>query len=498
MSRSINITEGMRFGAGVDDVTEEVRGLPIEFDGISDNKGGQFADPKIRMIESQESLMESMNLSVNVSARYLLASADAKLAMAKEHSINQYSLFLLMSVEVKNPPRSMIRPRLTAEAQRIYKNDPEQFRQIYGDFFIDEIYSGGEFFGLFVFETFDEHSHTQLKGSLDGAIGGFFAGGSINASFQTTLDEAKSKSTMQIHAFMAGGAGLENPTNIEELKELYKGFNAKVLERPIDYKASIKDFRFLPLPEGPSWVEQTVRRDVIEQCGQRVLEGIRLRSDIGFVLRYPDQFEKTDLDALKATYKAIDAQLPKLANRARDCSQNIAQCSLEGIEPIITNLPKRLVNTGDPLQLKWREVLDHDSRAAGYFSAGGLKSPMTMEKYDYGPRNGLFRLFYDQNNNPIGGIFWHPTYGATVVYGSIFQKYNSLGLCNNIELGYPTSDELSESNGVDRISHFEHGSLLWEAKTGEVTLIKPINLDPNILRNRKPIEIPNGIIHPRF
>ena len=469
MGRIINLTEGMRFGVGIDEQTEEARGSPIEHDGISDADGGQIVHAEVRMIESQESLMESMNLSVSASVRYGTFSGDAKFSMAQSHSVNQYSLYLLLTADVRNPARHMVRPRLSDEAARIYRNDPETFRGIYGDAFIDEIYSGGDFYGLFVFETVDERSRTDIKASLDASIGTFLTGGKISASFGMAIEEAKKKSSMQIKVLISGGAGLENPTDLEGLKALYSSFNQKVLERPIDYKASVKDFRYLPLPEGPTWAESAVRSDTIEQCGRRVLEGIRLRSDLDFVLRYPGQFAHPDLDALRAAYQQIDAQLPKLAARARECAQNLDHCSLDGMTPVTIALPERIANAEDPLLAKLEDIERHDSRAAAFIAKERLKTPIL--DYDRGPCGGRFKVFPGEDGHPAGGLFWHPDLGAFAVYGAIFQEYLRRGHCEG-PLGYPVSDETALSgqhpDGLDRISRFEHGLLWWDAQSGVV------------------------------
>lgn len=488
MGRIINLTEGMRFGASVDGITEEVRGLPIEYDGETDGQGGQHATPFVQMIESQESLMESLNLSISVGASLGLAeiasaSGDAKFSMMKQHSVNRYSLYVLLSVDVRNSPRRMRQPRLSAEATRIYRNDPEHFRQIYGDVFIDEIYGGGDFFGLCIFEAFDERSYTAIKASLAASIQVVLIGGAdIQTEFSSTFSKVEKKSSLTMLSIMSGGARLENPGTIGELLQLYKTFNAKALEHPIDYKASIKDFRYLPMPEGPSWAEQAVRRDVIEQCGRRVLEGIRLRGDIDFILRYPGQFENPDLDGLKTIYQEIDAQLPKLAGRARECSQNIDKCSLEGIAPIVApDLPKRLADAGDPLQQKWDYILKHgEDRAKSYFKPDGLENFGGIEDYTDGPRGGRYKLFYSKIG--IAGIFWHPDLGAHVVYGAIMKKYFDFNHCKG-HLGYPKTDEdtlrvsRERADGVDRrISYFEHGYLWWDGKTGVVSAELPFDL----------------------
>lgn len=477
MSRIINLTEGMRFGAGIDGLTEEVRGLPIEYDAVSDAGGGQVVRAEVKLIESQESLMESMNLSVSASVRYGTFSADAKFSMAQNNSVNRYSLYLLLTADVRNPPRTMLRPRLSAEAQRIYRNDPEEFRSIFGDTFIDEIYSGGDFYGLFVLETQDERSRTDIKASLDASIGTFMSGGEISASFEIAIEEAKKKAKMEIKALMSGGAGLENPTDLEGLKRIYRSFNQSVRDNPINYKASIKDFRYLPLPEGPSWAETEVRRSTIDYCARSVMHGIRLRSDLEFILRYPAQFEHPDLTALRAAHEQINAQLPKMAERARDCAQSIDRCTTEGLMPVSIDLPKRIVDAGNPLGVKW-EQLKHDHRAAPFFPEEGMRQPFS--DYHRGPRGGRRILFYS-GDTPTGGLFFHPDHGAFAVYGAILAAYIGRGDCEG-PLGYPIGDEETltgrRADGLDRISRFEHGLLWYDAQTGQVsdTLPPPLFL----------------------
>lgn len=470
MSRIINLSDGMRFGAGVDTHTEEVRGLPIVYDKETYGLGGQKVNAQVKIIESQESLMKSMNLSISAGVRYGLASADARFSMVQDSSVNQYALYVLLSTSVRNPPRYMVNPRLSDQAKQMYRNDPETFRSTYGETFIDEIYSGGDFYGLFIFNTYDERSRTELKASLDVSIGGFLAGGNISMAFESAIEESKSRSSMEIRAIMSGGSGLQNPSTLEELKQLYRNFNAEVQRNPVDFQASIKDFRYLPLPQGPTFAEQAVRRDTIDNSARRIVEGIKLRGDIEFVLKFPEQFENPDLPALKAAYAAIDEQLPKLAKRARDCAQDIGQCSLGGLEPITATLPKRLANAGDPLQVKWEDVLAHDSRAAAWVPSGGLRSPLS--KYDRGPRGGRYKLFYNNDNKVTGGLFWHPDLGAHVVYGGIMQTYLARGHCEG-PLGYPKTDEAtltgSSADGLDRISLFEHGLLWWDAQSGVVS-----------------------------
>jgi len=48
----INLTEGMRFGIGVDGLTEEARATAIDFDGVVQGSDGQAGSSSRRMCAS--------------------------------------------------------------------------------------------------------------------------------------------------------------------------------------------------------------------------------------------------------------------------------------------------------------------------------------------------------------------------------------------------------------------------------------------------------------
>lgn len=479
----VNFTPGMRFGVGVDTTTEDVRGAAILFDGVTDGSGGQRVASRLRLVESQESLFEAMSISVSASARYGLANGDLKLKFASDHTVNRYSLHLLLTVSVRNTARYMRNPRLSEAAMVAYRRDPDAFHDTYGDGYIDEIYTGGEFLGLFTFETFSDQARMELRSSLNASIGTFFIGGEVQSSFAMAIEEAKTRANMEIRVFRSGGSGVENPTDIEQLKELYRSFNAQVLEHPVEFMAGIKEFKYLPLPEGPTWAEKALRTDTIRRCGQLVIEGIKQRSDIGFVLKYPDQFEPHDGQVLRQGLAQLEAFLPGVASRAHACAAK-GECSLAGLEPPHIVLPERRTRQQDPLEQKWLEI-QRDSRAVGYFPMSGLKKPISQA--DHGPHGGRFILFHRSNGDLCGGLFWHPDIGAHAVYGGIFVEYLARGHCEG-PLGYPKSDEMTVTEamsvapvtGRDRISFFEHGKLWWDHRTLKVSefLLSPAELLP--------------------
>jgi uncharacterized protein with LGFP repeats len=71
------------------------------------------------------------------------------------------------------------------------------------------------------------------------------------------------------------------------------------------------------------------------------------------------------------------------------------------------------------------------------------------------------------NTFQTGAVIWTAALGPHAVYGSIYQRWVSLGGVTST-LGYPTSDEYSVPGG--RASDFEHGRITWTAATGAVTV----------------------------
>lgn len=471
----VNLTQGMRFGVGVDGLTEAARGEAVKFDGVIDPPGGQLVDPHVELIESQQALMESLNISVGAAARYGMASVDAKMELAQSRAVNAHSVYLLLHVAVTNPAQYMDNPRISRPAKDAYLRDPDEFRSIYGDYFIDEIYGGGEFFGLFVFETRDERSQTDLSVNAHLSLGNFLAGADITASFKDTIQQFSQKSSMSITAVMDGGSGLQNPSNMDELLDLYRGFNAAVRNHPVSYRAGLKEFRYLPLPAGSSWVEQAVRRSTIEACGNYVIDALSTRSTVDFILRYPQQFQPYDSNALREYLTQLNDRIPKLARRATACSNDVRECAIAPDEqpPAAFPLPARL-DIADPIEAKWDWILHHDDFARPYFGPQFLAGRTFQDDWQPGPANedapngGRYFIFHD-GEKPTAGLVEryaydydatgtdretgeayeiHRHYDAMVyaVYGPIFTEYWRMNGPNGPH-GYPLGDEQFGTQG---------------------------------------------------
>lgn len=106
-----------------------------------------------------------------------------------------------------------------------------------------------------------------------------------------------------------------------------------------------------------------------------------------------------------------------------------------------------------------------------YSSVGGesglLGKPLNDESPV--PEGGRFNDF--QN----GSIYWHPQTGAHIVLGAIRAHWLEIGFGDGW-LGFPTTDELTTSDGIGRYNHFHRiknnadTSMYWTPKTGPVEI----------------------------
>lgn len=95
-------------------------------------------------------------------------------------------------------------------------------------------------------------------------------------------------------------------------------------------------------------------------------------------------------------------------------------------------------------------VLGEDRGVLGY--------PLTNEKV---ARDGTGRFNVFQN----GAVYYSPATGAWSVRGDIGREWAALGGETSV-LGYPTSDETPTSDGVGRSNAFQRGVVYWTARTG--------------------------------
>jgi hypothetical protein len=487
----IPIGPSIRFENGIDSQTQLPKAAALDFDNISLGNGGQQVIATLDLITSQEKLLEKLNFSASASIKIGLGSGDVRMKFAQESAYNEYSVYLLATVIVSNPPKTLVNRRLKPEALALAKRDIHKFRNTYGDYFIDEVFSGGEFRGLYIFTAHDKTTKEHIEASFSASYGPPFAHGELNANFGKDYERALSKSTLQVRAMILGGKDIENPSNKDGLIAVYEAFNKQVGAHPIDHQASIQKWEYFPLPEGESIAVSQVRDDCIEQCSQRITRAITQRSKIQYIQSNPIQFENPDLEDLSAKLTAIEDRIPKWAKVAEACSSSIDECKLAGLDNVNVSFPERIA-TLDPLQAKWEYIMKHDVYQYEHWFKEDFHPKKRAHDYEYNEfQGGRYWIFESTPGHPVAGIFWHPSIdggNAHSVVGGIFTTYNQRGHCQG-PLGFPKSDVVpfnknttmngwvTEWNykftGKEYIAWFENGQLWWDGvKTLDVLPIK--------------------------
>lgn len=91
-----------------------------------------------------------------------------------------------------------------------------------------------------------------------------------------------------------------------------------------------------------------------------------------------------------------------------------------------------------------------------------LGNPVTDE---LGCPDGIGRFVHYKKGEIEGSIYWTPSTGAQVVFGAIRHRWASLGWEKSF-LGYPVTDESICPDGIGRYNHFQGGSIYWTPTTG--------------------------------
>lgn len=72
-----------------------------------------------------------------------------------------------------------------------------------------------------------------------------------------------------------------------------------------------------------------------------------------------------------------------------------------------------------------------------------------------------------------GALYWRPGRGAWEVHGTLFTKWSQLGR-ERSDLGFPTTDTRTASDGVGRYNEFDGGLLYWRRGQGAWAVTGPI------------------------
>ena len=145
-----SVDANMAPGAGFDSVGYRVMGDCVEpADAHSAVGTAQTVTFSIQQVEDYDSLTKSLDISTSGGAKAVVWSAEGRAKLVRTLTVNNYSLYALASVFVKNEPTRMRNVKLSAEASELLRTrGGKAFHEVCGDQFVVGSTTGGEFHAI--------------------------------------------------------------------------------------------------------------------------------------------------------------------------------------------------------------------------------------------------------------------------------------------------------------------------------------------------------------
>jgi PASTA domain len=311
-------------GQGFNRETGESIGTALSVANISEDPftDGQKVFTSFQMVTDQDSLKESLGISAELDARYMLFSGDAKVSFTETHAINSCSTFVAGRCLVKNSQRHGHGFQLTKPASDVLNQDTasgsNRFKTAFGDMFVRDLNTGGEFLVIARVTSISEDHQRTLATSLTAAYNGLAAGGSFQADFTSAMQETKNHTEVAVWMTQSGGIGAQGSfTGPDATKILNRlsAFPESVHEHPVGYETVLATYDTIPLPVPPILVREAYEL-VLADCLQQKMGFLKALSDLDLAgsengpLLFDGLPSNDDLTRMKGQYRtALSALL---------------------------------------------------------------------------------------------------------------------------------------------------------------------------------------------
>jgi len=151
--------------------------------------GGASNEIKIHIVTDRESLSKSINISGSASVSYLGDSVSDKAKFINSLDITSYSISILAYGKEISEHLVGTNPEWSKNSSPASSNSLAFYRA-YGDSYISEIVKGGEFIGIYTFNSQSEADQQSIQNELHAK--GIFSGVTVSADLSATLSTISS------------------------------------------------------------------------------------------------------------------------------------------------------------------------------------------------------------------------------------------------------------------------------------------------------------------
>lgn len=335
---------GMDYGVGVDELAGEVRGDALESTEPTRIEGaeGQTVGFSLDRIETSEELQQALGMKVDAKASFGLWGGSAKFEFMDKSSLNSYSLYLLVSVNVMNSFRQIRGARLKASAASLLSSSgADRFREMYGDTYLRGILTGGEYFALLEITTRDSSEQQKLAAEMDAGYVGRF---NVSAALNRSIEKIAAHRNIRIRSFQRGGDETSVPQTADEIIQRSAEFAEQVAaQKAVPYTVLLSDYRTVELPSGVSLVDIENSREVLRSLGALRSSLVTLVNDVDYVLLNQDQFPGLDVGLLHAQRNEVREALNIVLKAASLTARDPAASELPELRIPVVTLPVRRV-----------------------------------------------------------------------------------------------------------------------------------------------------------
>lgn len=257
--------ETFRLGFGCNTFSGEIRSPALTADDPVVDPGilqGQETEFSFDLIKSKHELNEKMEVSASASYSGLF-NVSAKSKFVKEQKLNRDSVYLLIKVLVTNSRHQLKEYNPAEKFAGFLSATPinwDTFIKKYGDQFIDQVVTGGEFYALCEFHTESVEDRNALEVQLKGGGWGAKASGELKKTF----DKIDTKMNVTCRLYIRGGCkrlpDIKEDTIIDAALNFPVDVNPEA-GAPVVYKAVTKDYFVVDdFPGFPQEVQDSLDR----------------------------------------------------------------------------------------------------------------------------------------------------------------------------------------------------------------------------------------------
>ncbi len=251
--------------------------------------------------------------------------------------------YAIASVEVINNTKMIENVRYKPEAAKLIDNgNIDEFTNRYGDTFVKAITTEGSYYGVFSFSSRDE---TKLQNIFTEFTGNYAVMVAGNTSIASQMKDKLKQVDLEVSNYQIGGTDVDQPISFDEVIERAKKFPQQVNNengRPVPKIMSIIDYKTLPSPKPPNFIDIQKSKSVLDQYYNKRKEILDMINKINFIRKNPDYFENPDDNKLRQFLTQLNDSLNKISENASKCVNDVKKCDfIDVVTPENINLPRR-------------------------------------------------------------------------------------------------------------------------------------------------------------